>query len=132
MTGQHLPRPHIERRPARVFQDHGPVMMGSTLGIPRDIDVRFVDPKDSSHVAEVLGTELVSEELPGRPEVGQSHEEADAIGRRLERVHEGTNRVGEGEVLLPLRGGGRWWAVERLLLGRGENACAWDRGPAVP
>ena len=75
--------------------------------------------------------ELVSEELPGRPEVGQCHEEADAVGRCLERVHEGSDRLGEGEVLLPFQGGERGWAVERLLLGRGEDACAWHRGPAV-
>ncbi len=131
LVGQNLPHPRIERRPARVFQDHGPVMIGATLGVPSDIDVRDLDPEESSRVAQVPLVELAGEELPGRPEVGQRHEEADTVGRCLERVHEGTGRLGEGEVLLPFQGGERWWAVERLLLGCGEDACAWHRGPAV-
>ena len=132
MAGQDLPRPRVERGPARVFQDHGPVMMGSALGVPRDIDVRLVDPEESSRMAEVPRVELAGEELPGGPEIGQRHEEADAVGRRLERVQEGTDRLGEGEVPLPLRGGERRRAVERLLLGRAEDAWAWHRGPVVP
>jgi hypothetical protein len=34
-------------------------------------------------------------------------------------------------VLLPFQGSERWRPVERLLLGRGEDACSWHRGPAV-
>jgi hypothetical protein len=131
MAGQDLPRPRVERRPARAFQDHGPVMMGPALGVPRDIDVRFIDLQESSRVADIPWAELVSEELPGCPEVGQRHEEADAVGRCLERAHEGTDRLGEGEVLPPFQGGERWWTVERLLLGRGEDTCTWHWGPAV-
>ena len=103
----------------------------ATLGVPSGIDVRDLDPEESSRVAQVPLVELAGEELPGCPEVGQGHEEADAVGRCLERVHEGTDRLGEGEVLLPFQGGERWWAVERLLLGRREDACAWHRGPDV-
>jgi hypothetical protein len=115
MRGDRASCPIVERGPTRVFQDQGPMMLGSTLGIPLDRDVLTHDAKELRRVADIGPADLAGKELSGGPEISHRDQEAHAIRGCLERLHQGAQRLREGKELFPLHGCEYGWSVEGLL-----------------